>query len=278
MSGGRRAGSYARWRRPRNAFAVERAEGGTASAGVCQPPHGVRGGEPGRSTALEVARKLHRDARVDATDTHRADDSGGQDELEALRAALVNAQRMILEVEADGERARAEMERLRQASGQPGLAVGDAPTVGVSLDERLLVVFDADPTWEDASRSNHRVALVPPHGEAPMRLGTLGPGRVLANLAASGALAALAAARAAGCRQPFFGCLAAPGSLRVLPLGRIDVAAGRPLDAAAVAAQLADRPRGTRVLAVGADAESLIRLRQMLTRVGLSVSIAWDAK
>jgi len=216
---------------------------------------------------------------VDASRSRGAAETSGVAEIEALRTALVAAQRMILEVEEDGRRARAEVERLRQATADPGPptpASGPA-TVDAAHDERLLVVLDADPTWEDASRREHRVALLRPGSEVPARLASLGPGRVLVNLAAPGALAALGAARAAGSTQSAFGCLAAPGSLGVLPLGRIEPGS-RPLDATAAAAQLAGWPRGTRVLAVGTDAASLIRLRQTLTHAGLSVSIAWDGK
>src|SRR5262249_7359303 len=36
--------------------------------------------------------------------------------------------------------------------------------------------------------------------------------------------------------------------------------------------------RGTRILSVGTSAGNLLGLRQALTRAGMSVSIAWDAK
>jgi CheY-like chemotaxis protein len=55
--------------------------------------------------------------------------------------------------------------------------------------------------------------------------------------------------------------------------------AARPLAPDAVIAALAAQvAAGTRVVTVGADFDALLSLRQALSRQGLSVSMAWDAK
>jgi CheY-like chemotaxis protein len=72
--------------------------------------------------------------------------------------------------------------------------------------------------------------------------------------------------------------LAAPGAERMLALGMVE-AASHPIDADKVLKVVASyATRGTRVLTAGGDANALISLRQALTREGMSVSIAWDAK
>ncbi|HJQ85220.1 MAG TPA: hypothetical protein VKA21_14140 [Candidatus Binatia bacterium] len=100
--------------------------------------------------------------------------------------------------------------------------------------------------------------------------------RVVVNLAAAGAFAAMTAARAAGCEVPFWGCLARPGEPLVVPLGPIEPTPA-PLDPERVRAAVAARA-GRRILTAGADADRLIALRQRLAKDGMSVSIAWDAK
>jgi CheY-like chemotaxis protein len=75
-----------------------------------------------------------------------------------------------------------------------------------------------------------------------------------------------------------FGCLALPGIGRALPIGRIEPAA-RPMDADAAMAALGPLvARGTRVVTIGTDVDVLVSLRQALSRQGVSVSMAWDAK
>jgi hypothetical protein len=110
------------------------------------------------------------------------------------------------------------------------------------------------------------------------RLAELDPGRALVNLAAPGALAAVAALRAAACARRLWAYVGAPGAPAVLTLGMVEVAA-RPLDAEALLGLLAVyATRGTRVLAVGAEADAFISLRQAAGRQGMSLSIAWDDK
>jgi ActR/RegA family two-component response regulator len=104
----------------------------------------------------------------------------------------------------------------------------------------------------------------------------LDPARVVVNLAEPGALATLAALRAAGCTAGLWGCVAAAG--RGLALGAVEPAA-RPLDPDAVVATLVSRAsRGTRIVTVGADVDALVGLRYALTHLGMSVSMAWDAR
>jgi CheY-like chemotaxis protein len=101
---------------------------------------------------------------------------------------------------------------------------------------------------------------------------------VLVNVAASGAIAAIAALRAAGCARRLWSYVGAPGAAAVLALGMVEIAP-RPLDAEALLALIAAyATRGTRLLAVGAEADAFISLRQALGRQGMSLSIAWDDK
>src|SRR2546428_13492673 len=88
----------------------------------------------------------------------------------------------------------------------------------------------------------------------------------------------MGALRAAGVSGRFWGCLAAPASDKALPLGMIEPTT-RPLDPDAVLHVLGGyAPRGTRIVTAGADGDTLMSLRHALTRQGLSVSMAWDAK
>jgi hypothetical protein len=143
---------------------------------------------------------------------------------------------------------------------------------------RRIVVLDVASLWEGIEISAHEVVVVRPEAGAMERLDALDPVRVVVNLAAPGALETLLALREAGSTAVFRGCLVAPESQRALPLGAIEPV-GRPLDPdAAVAAITGYAARGARIVTVGADVEALISLRQALTRQGMSVSRAWDAK
>src|SRR5262249_30667037 len=69
-----------------------------------------------------------------------------------------------------------------------------------------------------------------------------------------------------------------PGQPRALLLGRFELA-GRPVDPDALLGSVRGAfARGTRVVTAGADVDGLISLRQALARLGVSVSMAWDAK
>jgi CheY-like chemotaxis protein len=137
-----------------------------------------------------------------------------------------------------------------------------------------LLVLDVDEGWSDAGRGGVVTMLAPDATPGP----DTRPERVLVNLAAPNALAAFATLRAGGITAPGFGCIAVPGQRRGLLVGRLELAS-RPIDPDAL---LADLPgtfnRGTRVVTAGADVDGLISLRQALARLGVSVSMAWDAK
>jgi CheY-like chemotaxis protein len=153
-----------------------------------------------------------------------------------------------------------------------------APVQESSVSDVAVVVLDGNGAWERAGDTG-RVIVVPPDENAPARLGEVSPAGVLVNVAAPGALAALAEFRASGGTAPAWGCLAEPGRDRGLPLGRIEPAC-RPLDPGALAASLrrANVPRAARVITVGDDVDAFVSLRQALTRDGMSVSMAWNAK
>src|SRR6266403_2173093 len=143
---------------------------------------------------------------------------------------------------------------------------------------RLVVVLDVDPVWEGAVIDGTEVTVVKPGSDVFARFVGVTPTRLVVNLAAPGALAAMGALRAAGVSGRFWGCLASPASDKALPLGMIEPAT-RPLDPEAVLLVLGGyAPRGTRIVTAGADGDTLMSLRHALTRQGLSVSMAWDAK
>ena len=143
---------------------------------------------------------------------------------------------------------------------------------------RLVIVLDVDPVWEGAVIDGTEVTVVKPGSDVFARFVGVTPTRLVVNLAAPGALAAMGALRAAGVSGRFWGCLASPASDKALPLGMIEPAT-RPLDPDAVLLVLSGyAPRGTRIVTAGADGDTLMSLRHALTRQGLSVSMAWDAK
>src|SRR5947199_6739309 len=143
---------------------------------------------------------------------------------------------------------------------------------------RLVVVLDVDSVWEGAVIDGTEVRVVEPGGDVVARLAGARPTRLVVNLAAPGALAAMGALRARGVSGRLWGCLASPGSDKALPLGMIEPAT-RPLDPDAILPVLGGyATRGTRVVTAGADGDVLMSLRHALTRQGLSVSMAWDAK
>ncbi|MGH7894202.1 MAG: hypothetical protein ACREQL_05995 [Candidatus Binatia bacterium] len=153
----------------------------------------------------------------------------------------------------------------------PTLATPSAPPEG-------LIVLDADAGWAAAAPQNIIVATIAPDDDVAAAVAEKNPERVLVNLATPNALAAVSALRAAGLKVPCFACLALPGQPRGVALGRFEVA-NRPLDPDALLALLQGTfTRGTRVVTAGADVDALISVRQALGRLGVSVSMAWDAK
>ena len=147
---------------------------------------------------------------------------------------------------------------------QPGLAPAD------------IVVVDDEPAWAAAAAGGRQVRVIPPGDPALHSLGGTPPACVVVNLAARGALAALATLREAGSSARIWGCLATPGAGRALPLGPVEPVV-RPVEPGAVLATLRRHAAGgARILTVGADADALISLRLALVRQGMSVSMAWD--
>ncbi len=246
----------------------------------------VAGGESAREEALgraiEAARQAE-EARVAAAST-----------AEEARAAMAALDARIAELTAEVDALRASLARAREGGGEPALraAPGERPVptgarvVPITASRRpqrasgapLVAVLDTDRAWERLGADDRPVTVVAPGPDAAARLAQLAPSALLVNLAAPGAFDALAGARAAGIEVRCWGSIVVPGSERALRLGLVEPA-GRPIDADAVVAALAAHATsGSRVFTAGADGDALISLRQVLSRKGLSVSIAWDAK
>jgi CheY-like chemotaxis protein len=237
-------------------------------------------------------------------------------EAEAIRASLANAQGTILQAEDETNRVRAEIERreaelraaitereqlartldearARLAAGEqaPGRAAAPAParapapaapaaprTEPSAAARGRIAVLDGSGAFAPSSGPNMHVEVVAAGPGLAARLAPLDVGRVLVNLAAPGALEAVATLRTDGHTGALSACLAAPGVEVALSLGAVEVT-GRPLDPDAVLALLAGHAsRGGRILAVGTSSSSMLGLRQALSRAGLSMAIAWDAK
>jgi hypothetical protein len=141
----------------------------------------------------------------------------------------------------------------------------------------VAVIDTEGAAWEALATDECRVVALHPGGDAAARLAEIGATRVIANLAAPGALDTLAVLRAAAARASCWGCLADPKANRGIALGMIEPAA-RPLDPDAVLVALAAHAsKGARVVTVGTDVDALMSLRQAMARQGMSVSMAWDA-
>src|SRR5437870_2053268 len=197
---------------------------------------------------------------------------GAPGEPEAERATNVEAE----DPPAPAAAELAPSERPPAPAAPPTPAAPPRPRVHGA--RRLVVVLDVDPVWEGAVIDGTEVTVVKPGSDVFARFVGVTPTRLVVNLAAPGALAAMGALRAAGVSGRFWGCLASPASDKALPLGMIEPAT-RPLDPDAVLLVLGGyAPRGTRIVTAGADGDTLMSLRHALTRQGLSVSMAWDAK
>ena len=141
--------------------------------------------------------------------------------------------------------------------------------------EGVVAVLDTGAAWPSAGPGGESVTVVSPDAGAAVRITELAPRCLVANLAAPGALEALAALRAAGSTTRVRGCLAA--TEHAVSLGAVEAIA-RPLDADAIQRALgAHASRGARILIVGTDVDFFAALREALGRGGLSVSMAWDA-
>jgi ActR/RegA family two-component response regulator len=176
--------------------------------------------------------------------------------------------------------ARPAAEPARARDGMRVLTV--APT-GVKTrardgEARRIAVLDVDPIWESAAIAGYEVVVLNPEEDTAGALAELEPARVVVNLAAPAALDAVAALRGAGSEAKVWGCIGIAGSERAIPIGIVEVAA-RPLDCDAILEILKGyTSRGTRVVTAGADVDTLMSLRQAMARLGMSVSMAWDAK
>jgi len=221
----------------------------------------------------ETVAALRSELRTLAAERDRLLGAPGEPQAETERGPLA------AEVEAEDAPAAAELTPIESPpapAAPPTPAAPPRPRVHGA--RRLVVVLDVDPVWEGAVIDGTEVTVVKPGSDVFARFVGVTPTRLVVNLAAPGALAALGALRAAGVSGRFWGCLASPASDKVLPLGMIEPAT-RPLDPDAILPVLGGyAPRGTRIVTAGADGDTLMSLRHALTRQGLSVSMAWDAK
>jgi DNA-binding response OmpR family regulator len=152
------------------------------------------------------------------------------------------------------------------------------PAPAASSKETTIVVLDAEPIWDGESRDGRRVVTVAPGDDVASRIAELMPDRIVVNLVPPKMLGTLVTLRRAGCTAPFWACLADVAAGRGVAVGMVEVAA-RPLDPDAVLASLgALAARGTRLVTIGDDVEGLVSLRHTLVRVGMAVSMGWDAK
>jgi chromosome segregation ATPase len=226
-------------------------------------------------------------------------------ELEETRTAMASAQRVIMEAEEETRTARAEAERLALAHeaalaekerlraalpSRPGatepLAKDEAtkaspakpapPVAFVPSDTRIVAVLDTTSDWQTVGGIDVRV-VAPGEGIAG-RIGEIGPGRCIVNLAAPGAITTATELRVSGVAVPLWGAIVVEGGERGLSLGQIEVLS-RPIDPDLVRSQCATiAPKNARILAIGSDSSTFIALRQGLMKAGMSVSIAWDLK
>jgi CheY-like chemotaxis protein len=142
----------------------------------------------------------------------------------------------------------------------------------------VVVVIDGDPIWSRIGIEGHDVAVIKPGASSVSRMTELEPVRVIANLAAPGALTALLALRAAGSTARLWGCVADPATDRAIALSAIQPVVG-PIDPDTIIAALGPfAGRDGRIVTTGADVDALMSLRQALSRRRASVSMAWDAK
>jgi hypothetical protein len=168
----------------------------------------------------------------------------------------------------------AEVKPVERQAAEPKAA---APAPAAQASEQgtsRIVVVDTGGAW---ARLGERVQVEAPDEQLAQRLDAV-DGRLLVNLAAPGALHALARLRAAGSTRRFWGCIATSDAARALPLGMVEPAQ-RPLAPEALVELLNGYAnRGTRVVTLGRDIDAFGGFRQSMAKQGLSVSMAWDAK
>ena len=142
--------------------------------------------------------------------------------------------------------------------------------------EKTVLVLDALADWQHVAANGHALHVHRPGDPLPAPSGDA-VATVLANLAIDEALEAIVRIRAGG-GPPVRGFIASSSGPAVLPLGIVEVAA-RPLDPELLIQRLAGlKPNGMRVVTVGSDVDAFIGVRQALSRQGMSVSMAWNAK
>jgi len=205
-----------------------------------------------------------------------------QSALEALessrpaRSAEPRAERPV--PGAEPARPAAEPARQRDTMRVLTVAPTAARTKARDGEAKRIAVLDVDPIWESAAIAGYEVVVVSPEEDTAGAIAELDPARVVVNLAAPGAMEAVAALRGAGSEAKVWGCIGVAGADRAVPIGVVEVAA-RPLDCDAILDILKGHTtRGTRVVTAGADVDTLMSLRQAMARLGMSVSMAWDAK
>lgn len=144
--------------------------------------------------------------------------------------------------------------------------------------EKVLVVVDTTAVWNGVAVPGHRVVVLAPGPDLTAEVRELAPARLVVNVLAPGALAALIALRVDGVMVRAIGALVPADGQRVVSLGALE-AVGHPLVIdALVAAVMRAAPRNARVFAAGRDADALMKVRQALVKGGHSVSMARDTK
>jgi DNA-binding response OmpR family regulator len=246
--------------------------------------------------ATDVVRTLHPALRLLAllVSPHRdgvPNDGAAEQKTEMLQAERDAQALTIRQLEAQvadlakalaDARSEAALASVAANAGKAEAAVTKAPpiaaTVAPSGDPSLIVVVDTAIDWSRHVPRDHRVVVVAPSPESVERIREEAPGRIVVNVAAPGALGHIVALRAHGVTTPIVGVVAHPGSERIVGL-RIVEAVPHPLAADALVAGVERAaPRGARVFAAGRDVEALMKMRQLLAKEGLSVSLARDTK
>jgi DNA-binding response OmpR family regulator len=203
-------------------------------------------------------------------------------ELEAriveLEAALASARAVPPREPATPATVAATAADNAQAAEALAVAAAREPAPAATPGNQTIVVIDTSGDWERHTVRDHRLVVAAPGPGTAAQVSAEGPSRIVVNVAAPGGLVQIVDLRAHGVTAPIVGVVAAPGQSRVVGLGIVDAVA-HPLTAdALVAAVERAAPRGARVFAAGRDAEALMKMRQLLAKQGLSVSMARDTK
>jgi hypothetical protein len=194
------------------------------------------------------------------------------------RVAVLGARVAELEAAIVAERAAQSSREHRPAGFVTTAAPAESAPEPPAGAGGVVAVIDETQGWERVAAGATGVVALRPAEASPERIAELGPGRLVVNLAAAGAMAAVERLRNSGATVPLWGCLGSPAHEGVLGVGPIEILEP-PLDPEHVLERLGPHlVSRRRVLAVGADGPAILALRQALARVGLAVSIAWDTK